>query len=329
MRRAVSQCDAVVHCAVGTDWPPEAAFAVTVNGTKTTADAALAAGVSRFVHISSMAVHGDRVPARLDETVPLERGSGVGYNRAKVLAEQAVSQLAARGLPAISLRPARIYGPYSRTFTVRPLTALQSGRLVLAGEADSPSNMVYVDNVVEAIVRALVAAPSEHGKAFLISEPDQISWKDFYQFFASPTGATIDIRPYPAVRAASSGLMREWVRGARQIVTSAELRGLVKKVLATRPYGVWPRRIWEGSPALQRRVLPLLGVDAAVVYRTPPEAAPFEVTFRIDPTLVMFEEAKTRLGYSGLVPRERAMALTLEWARQARLVSSSASAHAC
>jgi hypothetical protein len=123
--------------------------------------------------------------------------------------------------------------------------------------------------------------------------------------------------------------MRSWAEGARQIVTSAELRGLVKKVLATRPYGVWPRKIWEGSPVLQRRVLPMLGVDAAVVYRRPPPASPFEVMFRIDPTIVVFEEAKTRLGYSGLVSRERAMTLTLEWARQARLLSSSASAQAC
>jgi nucleoside-diphosphate-sugar epimerase len=320
MKRAMTDCDAVVHCAVGTGWPPDAAFNVTVDGTRTTAEAALASGVRRFVHISSMAVHGDQVPARLDETVALQEGSGVSYQRAKVLAERAVAQLAERGLPAISLRPARIYGPYSRTFTVRPLTALQSGQLVLAGDADTPSNMVYVDNVAEAIACALIAAPSENGRAFLISEPDQLSWKQFYQYFADAADARIESAPYPAPAPAPPGLARSLVHGTTQILKSSELRGLVKKIMATDPYGVWPRKLWDRSPGLQRRVLPLLGVDSAVVYREPAPAIPFDVTFRIDPTTVIFDQATARLGYKGRLPRARAMELTLEWARQARLL---------
>jgi predicted dehydrogenase/nucleoside-diphosphate-sugar epimerase len=320
MKRAMAGCDAVVHCAVGTDWPPEASFKVTVDGTRTTAEAALAAGIRRFVHISSMAVHGDQVPARLDETVPQQPGNGATYHRAKFLAEQSVSQLTERGLPAISLRPARIYGPYSRTFTVRPLTALQSGSLVLAGDADTPSNMVYVDNVAEAIACALVAAPSENGRAFLISEPDQLSWKQFYQYFADATDARIEIAPYPDAAPAPPGFARSLVHGTKQILKSPELRGLIKKIMATDPYGVWPRKLWDRSPALQRRVLPLIGVDSAVVYREPAPAIPFNVTFRINPTTVIFDQAIARLGYKARLPRSRAMELTLEWARQSRLL---------
>ena len=133
------------------------------------------------------------------------------------------------------MRPARIYGPFSRTFTVRPLQALREGRLVLSGDADSPSNMVYVDNVVEAILKALVAAPTEHGEAFLISEPDQLSWGQFYQFFAAPAGATIAITPYPTPAPPPGGLGRALVHGTKQILTSSELRGLVKKVMSTDP----------------------------------------------------------------------------------------------
>ncbi len=125
-----------------------------------------------------MAVHGNRVPPQLVETSPLDPGTGADYGRAKYLAEQAVFDAAARGLRAISLRPARIYGPFSRTFTVRPLQALREGRLVLSGDADSPSNMVFVDNVVEAILKALNAPDTECGEAFLISDRDQLSWRD-------------------------------------------------------------------------------------------------------------------------------------------------------
>jgi predicted dehydrogenase/nucleoside-diphosphate-sugar epimerase len=320
MRRALEGCDAVVHCAVGTTWPPETAFRVTVDGTRTTAEAALAAGVRRFVHISSMAVHGDRVPARLDEHAPLDPGTGFSYGRAKVLAEQQLAKVTARGLSAISLRPARIYGPFSRTFTVRPLVALRSGRLSLCGDAETPSNMVYVDNVVEAILRALDASDVERGEAFLISEPDQLSWKEFFGYFAEAAGADITVGPYPKPAPAPPGRVRRWLHGGREIVLSPELRALAKKVMWTDPFGVWPRKLWDRSPALQQRVLGALGVDAAVVYRERPPAAGETTEFRIDPTLVVFDRAMSRLGYKGLVPRDRAMQLTLEWAREARLV---------
>jgi predicted dehydrogenase/nucleoside-diphosphate-sugar epimerase len=321
MAKASAGCDAVVHCAVGTTWPPETAFKTTVDGTKVAADAALAAGVRRFVHVSSMAVHGVTVPARLDESVPLDPGSGVDYGRAKYLAEQAVLDAGGKGLNAVILRPARIYGPFSRTFTTRPLTALRSGRLVLQGDANTPSNMVYVDNVVESILRALDAPVEIGGEAFLISEPDQLSWKAFYDYFAEASRATVHVTPASSGGEESNpGWIRRWVQGGKEIAFSPEVRALAKKVMWTDPFGVWPRRMWEASPGLQRRVLGAMGVDQLVTYREAPPPPPFEVTFRVDPTLVAFDKAAARLGYRGLVPRARAMALTLEWARYARLV---------
>jgi predicted dehydrogenase/nucleoside-diphosphate-sugar epimerase len=321
MARAIKDCDSVVHCAVGTGWPPEAAFAVTVDGTTRTAEAALAAGVRRFIHISSMAVHGHRVPSRLDETSPLDPGAGADYGRAKYLAEQAVFDAARRGLRAISLRPTRIYGPFSRTFTVRPLQALGEGRLVLSGDADSPSNMVFVDNVVEAILKALDAPERECGEAFLINEPDQLSWRAFYEYFATAGRASLRVTPRLGQDTRPvAGLASRWMGGMREIAFSSEVRGLAKKVLWTDPVGTWPRQWWDRSPSLQKRVQRALRIDAAVIYREPPPPTPELVEFTIDPTLVLFDKAAASLGYVGIVTREEAMALTLDWARAARLV---------
>jgi predicted dehydrogenase/nucleoside-diphosphate-sugar epimerase len=321
MTAVVKDCDAVVHCAVGTGWPPAAAFTVTVDGTKQTAEAALAAGVRRFVHISSMAVHGNRVPPQLVETSPLDPGSGADYGRAKYLAEQAVRDAAARGLRAISLRPARIYGPFSRTFTVRPLQALREGRLVLSGDAESPSNMVFVDNVVEAILRALNAPDTECGEAFLINDPDQLSWRAFYEYFAIGRNAGVRVTAPSSQNAAeTAGLASRWMGGLREIAFSPEVRSLAKKILWTDPVGSLPRRWWERSPGLQQRVQRTLGIDAAVTYREPPTPEPEIVEFQIDPTLVVFDKAAARLGYVGLVSREEALRLTRDWATAARLL---------
>ena len=321
MAAAVKDCDAVVHCAVGTGWPPEVAFRVTVDGTKQAADAALAAGVRRFVHISSMAVHGNRVPPQLVESSPLEPGTGADYGRAKYLAEKAVLDAAARGLCAISLRPARIYGPFSRTFTVRPLQALREGRLVLSGDADSPSNMVFVDNVVEAILKALNAPDTECGEAFLINDPDQLSWLAFYQYFAIGRNAGVRVTSRTSQDApAAAGLVSRWMGGVREIAFSPEVRSLAKKILWTDPVGTLPRRWWERSPALQQRVQRTLRIDAAVTYREPSPPAPEVVEFQIDPTLVVCDKAVARLGYTGVVSRDEALRLTRDWATAARLL---------
>lgn len=321
---ALQGCDAVVHCAVGTGWPPEAVFKTTVDGTRVVADAALTAGVRRFVHISSMAVHGNRVPPRLDESVALDPGEGLGYSRAKYLAEQAVGDAARRGLPAISLRPARIYGPFSRTFTVRPLQALAEGRLVLSGDAESPSNMVYIDNVVDAIIAALSVPSIDAGDAFLISEPDQLSWHAFYQYFArNGTGPLIrDL--VGSAQKETPGFARRFAAGVKEIAFSAEVRGLAKKVLWTDPIGTIPRRWWDESPAFQRRVQRALRIDAAVTYREPAPGPLEMVEFTIDPTLVVFDKASAKLGYRGAVPAEEARALTRRWAVEARLLSDDA-----
>ena len=249
------------------------------------------------------------------------RVAGFSYTRAKCLAEQAVQDAHARGLRAMSLRPSRIYGPFSRTFTVRPLTALRSGRLVLAGDADTTSNMVYVDNVVSAIARALDAPDAIVGEAFLISEPDQLTWLKFYEFFATAAGASVLVRPHPGDSApAARGLAGRLVDGARAIAFSPEVRALAKKVMWTDPYGTWPRRLWDRSPSLQRRALSMMGVDAAVVYREPPPARGLEVVFRIDPTDIVADKARTVLGYSPALTRADAMDRTLAWARYARLL---------
>src|SRR5207249_2438481 len=117
-------CDAVVHCAIGTAWGQRREiFAVTVDGTRYLAEAARGAGVQRFVHLSTMAVYGDenRMSGILDETTPARPIRGSDYGESKAAAEQMIREAVRKGLPAAILRPARVYGPFSRIFITRPL----------------------------------------------------------------------------------------------------------------------------------------------------------------------------------------------------------------
>ena len=105
---AVAGVDAVVHAAgyLGTDW--STAVAVNVDGTARLAAAATTAGVRRFVHISTMSVHGIPQPDGLGEESPLDPDSEHPYVATKARAELALAAARERGLDCVILRPGAI-----------------------------------------------------------------------------------------------------------------------------------------------------------------------------------------------------------------------------
>src|SRR5262249_36422627 len=100
-------------------WPPlpcrglerEAAFErVNVTGTRLVADGAVAAGVSRLVFFSTIAVYGLTGPEGADEATPPRPESA--YARTKLEGEEAVRDADGRGgLRTTVLRLAAVYGP--------------------------------------------------------------------------------------------------------------------------------------------------------------------------------------------------------------------------
>jgi dihydroflavonol-4-reductase len=116
---------------------------VNVDGTRVVAEAALAAGVARLVHCSS--VHAYELPARgggvVDESSPRATGRRLPvYDRSKAAGEAEVRRVVDRGLDAVVVNPTGVIGPRdeapSRVGTV--LLALWRRRLpaVVSGGFD-------------------------------------------------------------------------------------------------------------------------------------------------------------------------------------------------
>lgn len=115
VRAAVAGCEVVVHAAgYFRFWGPrERYWSVNVEGTRNVVQAAQAAGVRRFVHISTVAVIGRPQPGSLiDEDHPCRPVDE--YQRTKLEGERIVREAAERGLPAVILRPGAFYGPWGR-----------------------------------------------------------------------------------------------------------------------------------------------------------------------------------------------------------------------
>ncbi len=158
--RAVAGCRFVLHVAADYRlWVPDAAamLAANVEGTRTMMRAAMAAGVERVVYCSSVAALGlnaDGTPA--DEATPVTEADMIGaYKRSKFLAERAVMELVAQGLPAVIVNPAAPVGPRDIRPTPTGKMILDAARGRIPAYVDTGLNVVHVDDVAEGHVLAL------------------------------------------------------------------------------------------------------------------------------------------------------------------------------
>jgi dihydroflavonol-4-reductase len=136
---------------------PEEIVDNNVRGTRIVMEEAMRAGVERIVYTSSVATLACRAGGEAaDETTPLQAHEAIGaYKRSKVLAEQLVLSMTARGLPVVIVNPSTPVGP-------RDVKPTPTGRLILEAAAgrvpafvDTGLNMVHVDDVADGHLAAL------------------------------------------------------------------------------------------------------------------------------------------------------------------------------
>jgi dihydroflavonol-4-reductase len=115
VQTAMRGCDYVVHAAAHFRlWgPPERFLKTNVEGTHNVLAAALAAGVKRFIHVSTIIVVGPQKPdVVITEETPCRPYPTDNYAQAKFLGERLAQNHVCKGLPVIILRLGALYGPY-------------------------------------------------------------------------------------------------------------------------------------------------------------------------------------------------------------------------
>jgi len=172
--------------------PPSSYRAVNLQGTVTALDAARAAGVRRFVHCSTIGVHGHVRATPGDEWSPYAPGDL--YQETKMQAEQACFAEARRGgMEIVIVRPCSIYGPGDLRM-LKMFKMLRNGRFFLLGPCRENFHAVYIDDLVEGFLLAM-RTPDISGEAFIIGGPEYLPLREYLATAARAVGA----RP-PALR---------------------------------------------------------------------------------------------------------------------------------
>lgn len=148
-------CQSVVHCAAALPLCSEAEILSTdIDGARIVAEASVAAGIQRFVYISSTAVYGIPDHHPLVETDRLE---GVGpYGRSKIVAEGIVRNLDSDTFPVCILRPKSFVGPERLgVFALLYDWAYTGHGFPMIGNGKNRYQLLDVEDLCEAIGLAL------------------------------------------------------------------------------------------------------------------------------------------------------------------------------
>ncbi|MFA9439827.1 NAD-dependent epimerase/dehydratase family protein [Uliginosibacterium sp. sgz301328] len=202
-------------------------WAVNFEGTRNLIEAAGTAGVSRFVHLSSVKAMAEPGEACVDETWPGEPDSD--YGRAKRAAETCVTERSEHfGMQSVNLRLAMVYGPGGRGNLERMIALVGRGVFPLLPETGNRRSLVYVGDLVDAILLA-----GEHAQArgtYIVADPRAYSGRqilDAVRVAAGRPARTWQVPRYAMEAAAAAGDILSRLTGRPMPLTRESLGKLL------------------------------------------------------------------------------------------------------
>ena len=203
-----AKVERVIHCAaLSSPFGRLQDFvAANVTATQNLVDFARRQGVGRFVHISSPSVcfaFRDQLGLTEDTALPDPVNH---YARTKRAAEKIV--LGVPEIHPVVLRPRGIYGAGDRALLPRLIKVAQSRPLPVFRGGRAAIDLTHVDDVVDAVIAALVAPKEAEGQIFNISGGEMLPVRSIADEACGRAGLKPRWRPMPLLPAMlAAGLM--------------------------------------------------------------------------------------------------------------------------
>lgn len=209
---ALAGCDAVIHLAARahvmaeSEADPLAVFRkANRDGTSRLAEQAAAAGIRRFVFVSSIKVNGEATPRdrpfRADDPpAPVDP-----YGIAKAEAEAALAAIASRtGMSASIIRPPLVHGPGAKGNLAAMMRILAKGWPLPLAMIDNRRSLVGAANLADVVAFVL-----EHGAAgtFLVRDGEDVSTPDLLRRVAAGMGRRALLLPVPPALLRAGGAL--------------------------------------------------------------------------------------------------------------------------
>jgi nucleoside-diphosphate-sugar epimerase len=175
-----------------------------------------AAGVGRFIQVSSVGVYGHVSSPPAKEDAPLNPEND--YERTKAAGEEVARRAAEHsGLDLVIVRPSWVYGAGCPR-TAKLLRSLRKGRFFFIGRGENLRHPIYIDDFLEGIERAALGPAQIGGKTFNLAGPRWMTVAEMVAQFAQ----AIEVPPPKLHAPRWLGLTVGWAAEQVSAVVGAE-----------------------------------------------------------------------------------------------------------
>lgn len=170
---------------------------VNVQGTLRLARQAAAAGVKRFVFVSSIKVNGESTLEGMpftEESIPAPVDA---YGLSKQEAEVGLRQIEVEtGMDVVIIRPPLVYGPRVRANFRALLQTIAKGRPLPLASIHNQRSLVALDNLTDFILTCL-HSPAAAGQTFLVSDGQDLSTPELARRIGNALARPARLFPVP------------------------------------------------------------------------------------------------------------------------------------
>lgn len=171
---------------------------VNVEGTLNLARQAAAAGVRRFIFISSIKVNGEDTVLDAPHHADAQPSPEDPYGISKMEAELGLRALAAdTGMEVVIIRPPLVYGPGVKANFLNMMRWLDKGVPLPFGAIHNCRSLVALDNLVDLIVTC-IDHPAAANQTFLVSDGEDLSTTELLRRMSTALGKPARLLPVPS-----------------------------------------------------------------------------------------------------------------------------------
>lgn len=183
-KKAIQGCELVYHLAGKTTkdhLSRKDYYAHNVQGTRNVAQAALEAGVRRFVHASSIGIYGTFRTSTIDEGTPPNPDSY--YRETKLGGEKEILRFQREsGLPVVVARVGSVFGPGSCAW-LDVCRKIAKSNFRIIGTAANYHHLVYVEDLVAGL-RRCGQTKSVEGETYILVGTEPVKLKQLLSIIA-------------------------------------------------------------------------------------------------------------------------------------------------
>ena len=171
---------------------------INVAGTLNLARQAAAAGVKRFIYVSSVKVNGETTSGLQPFTESLTCEVQDPYGISKKEAEDGLRTIASEtGMEVVIIRPPLVYGPNVKANFLNLMKLADTPMPLPFGAINNKRSMVYVGNLVDFIIQC-IDQPAAANQTFLVCDGEDLSLRSLLSLMRASLGRSVRLVPVPA-----------------------------------------------------------------------------------------------------------------------------------